>query len=178
MKNAILVMVHVLARLAVLLGTGGTRAVLAENILLKQQLLVLQRSRWAAPPLRTADRWLFGFCAQFLSLRRLIRTAIILKPATLLCFHRAFKDYKYRFLHSSNPKKKPGPKGPAPELIRAICELKRRNTRFGCLSMANWHSSGDWQFKQPVAMALPTVILKAGWLRCWAARFLPGCVAR
>jgi hypothetical protein len=37
------------------------------------------------------------------------------------------------------------------------------------LSMANWHSSGDWQFKQPVAMALPTVILKAGWLRCWAA---------
>src|ERR1035441_8832004 len=44
----------------------------------------------------------------------------------------------------------------------------------GSLSMANWHSSGDWQFKQPVAMALPTVILKAGWLRCWAARFLPG----
>ena len=47
-----------------------------------------------------------------------------------------------------------------------------------CVYMANWHSSGDWQFKQSVAMALPTVILKAGWLRCWAARFLPGCVAR
>ena len=46
------------------------------------------------------------------------------------------------------------------------------------LYMASWHSSGDWQFKQSVAMALPTVILKAGWLRCWAARFLPGCVAR
>jgi mannobiose 2-epimerase len=44
--------------------------------------------------------------------------------------------------------------------------------------MANWHSSGDWQIKQSVAMALPTVILKAGWLRCWAARYLPGCVAR
>jgi hypothetical protein len=46
------------------------------------------------------------------------------------------------------------------------------------LYMASWHSSGDWQFKQSVAMALPTVILKAGWLRCWAARCLPGCVAR
>ena len=46
------------------------------------------------------------------------------------------------------------------------------------LYMANWHSSGDWQFKQSVAMALPTVILKVGWVRCWAARFLPGCVAR
>jgi hypothetical protein len=31
------------------------------------------------------------------------------------------------------------------------------------LSMANGHSSGDWQFEQSVAMALPTVILKAGW---------------
>ena len=136
MKNAILVMVHLLARLAVLLGTGGTRAVLAENILLKQQLLVLQRSRRRAPNLRPADRWLFGFCAQFVSLRRLIRTAIILKPATLLRLHRAFKDFKYRFLYSSSPKQKPGPKGPAPELIRAICELKRRNPRLGCPKIA------------------------------------------
>ena len=46
------------------------------------------------------------------------------------------------------------------------------------LYMANWHSSGDWQFKQPVAMAFPKVILKTGWLRCWGARFLPGRVAR
>ena len=68
MKNAILGMVHLLARLAVLLGTGGTRAVLAENLLLKQQLLVLQRSRRRAPNLRPADRLLFGFYSQFLSL--------------------------------------------------------------------------------------------------------------
>ena len=90
MKIAIVLLVNLLARLAVLLGTGGTRAVLAENMLLKQQLLVLQRSRRRAPNLRTADRWLFGFCAQFVSLRRLIRAAIILKPATLLRFHRGF----------------------------------------------------------------------------------------
>jgi hypothetical protein len=104
-------MVHLLARLAVFLGTGGTRAVLAEGILLKQQLLVLQRSRRRAPNLRTADRLGFGFRSQFLSPRRLIRAAIILKPATLLRFHRALKDFKYRFLYSFSPKRKPDPTG-------------------------------------------------------------------
>ena len=103
---------------------------------MKQQLLVLQRSPRRAPTLRTADRLLFGFCSQFLSPRRLIRAAIILKPATLLRFHRGFKDFKYRFLYSSSPKPKPGPTGPSPELIRAICELKRRNPRFGCPKIA------------------------------------------
>jgi hypothetical protein len=136
MKNAVVLLVHLLAGLSLLLGTGGTRAVLAENILLKQQLLVLQRSRRRAPNLRPADRFLFGFCSQFLSPRRLIRTAIILKPATLLRFHRGFKDFKFRFLYSSSPKKTPGPKGPSPELIGAICELKRRNPRFGCPKIA------------------------------------------
>jgi len=111
MKNAIVWLVHLLARLAILLGTGGTRAVLAENFLLKQQLLVLQRSRRRAPNLRPIDRLVFGFCSQFLSPRRLIRTAIILKPATLLRFHRGLKDFKYRFLYSSSPKPKPGPRG-------------------------------------------------------------------
>src|ERR1019366_7590831 len=101
MKNAIVLLVHLLAGVAILLGTGGTRAVLAENILLRQQLLVLQRSRRRAPNLRTADRWLFGFCAQFVSLRRLIRTAIILKPATPLRFHRGFKDFSN--IDSSTP---------------------------------------------------------------------------
>jgi hypothetical protein len=136
MKNAMVLLVHLLGRLALLLGTGGTRAVLAENIFLKQQLLVLQRSGRRAPSLRTADRLLFGFCAQFLSRRRLIGAAIILKPATLLRFHCWLKDFKYRFLYSSRPKKKPGPKGPSPALIRAICELKRRNPRFGCPKIA------------------------------------------
>jgi transposase InsO family protein len=79
---------------------------------------------------------LFGFYSQFLSPGRLIRTAIILKPATLLRLHRGFKDFKYRLRYSSRPKKKPGPKGPSPELLRAICELKGRNPRFGCPKIA------------------------------------------
>jgi putative transposase len=127
---------RLLAGLITVLGSGGIRAVLAENLILKQQLLVMRRSRGRAPNLRTADRVLFGFCSQFLSPRRLLRTAIILKPATLLRFHRGFKDFKYRFLYSSSPKQKPGPRGPSLELIRAICELKGRNPRFGCPKIA------------------------------------------
>ena len=85
---------RLLAGLITVLGSGGIRAVLAENLILKQQLLVMRRSRRRAPNLRTADRVLFGFCSQFLNPRRLIRTAIILKPATRLRFHRGFKDSK------------------------------------------------------------------------------------
>jgi transposase InsO family protein len=98
--------------------------------------LVMRRSRRRAPNLRTADRVLFGFCSQFLSPRRLTRTAIILKPVTLLRFHRGFKDFKYRFLYSSGSRSRPGPKGPAPELVQAICEFKGRNPRFGCPRIA------------------------------------------
>jgi hypothetical protein len=67
MKNGIILLVNLLARLAILLGTGGTRAVLAENILLRQQLLVLRRSRRRAPNLRPADRFLFGFFSLYMA---------------------------------------------------------------------------------------------------------------
>ena len=46
------------------------------------------------------------------------------------------KQRKYRLLFSSCRKGKPGPRGPSPELIQAIVELKQRNPRFGCLKIA------------------------------------------
>jgi len=136
MPHVLLILLHLLSKLGKLLRPGGAKSLVAENILLKQQLLILRRSRRRAPNLRSVDRVLFGFCSQLLSPRRLLRTAIILRPATLLRFHRAFKDFKYRFLYSSGSRSRPGPKGPSPELIRAICELKRRNPRFGCPKLA------------------------------------------
>jgi putative transposase len=71
-----------------------------------------------------------------LSRRRLLRATIIIKPSTLLRFHRWLKKFKYRWLYSSNTRGKPGPKGPTLALIQAICELKRRNPRFGCPRIA------------------------------------------
>ena len=136
MKMAIILLVHLFGRLAALLRIGGVKTVLAENLLLKQQLLVLQRSRRRSPNLCSTDRLLFGIWALFLNPRRLLRAAITLKPSTLLRFHHGLTHLKYRFLYSSSAKRKPGPKGPAPKLIQAICELKRRNPRFGCPRIA------------------------------------------
>jgi uncharacterized repeat protein (TIGR03803 family) len=51
------------------------------------------------------------------------------------------------------------------------------NSGSGIVYMANCCSGCNWQFKQPVAMALPTIILKAGCLGFWATCFLVRCVA-
>src|SRR5437016_262792 len=116
MQHVLLTLLHLLSRLGKLFRPGGAKSLVAENILLKQQLLILRRSRRRAPNLRSVVRVFFGFCSQFLSPRRLLRTAIILKPATLLRFHRGLREFKYRLLYSSRSRSKPGPKGPAPEL--------------------------------------------------------------
>ncbi len=86
-------LVHRLGRALMLLGSGGARAVRAENLLLKRQPLVLRPNRQRAPPFSPVDRLLLGVGSWFLNTRRLLRTAIILRPATLLCFHRGLRDF-------------------------------------------------------------------------------------
>jgi len=49
MKSVLFFFAHFLTTLARLLGPGGVKAVLAENLLIKQQLLVMNRSRHRAP---------------------------------------------------------------------------------------------------------------------------------
>ncbi|MEN8108488.1 MAG: integrase core domain-containing protein [Pseudomonadota bacterium] len=103
---------------------------------MKQQLLVITRSRRRSPNLLAYDRFLLGFWSLFLSPRRIPRTAIIIRPSTLLKFHNALRKRKYRLLFSPTRRGKPGHKGPSQELIRAIIELKQRNPRFVCLRIA------------------------------------------
>ena len=136
MKDLLILLAHLLTTVAKLLGPGGARAVVADSLLMKQQLLVIHRSRRRAPNLSTLDRFLFGFWSLFLNPRRIQRSAVIIRPSTLFKFHDLLKKRKYRLLYSSGRKGKPGPKGPSPELIQAIVELKRRNPRFGCLRIA------------------------------------------
>ena len=45
MKNLFLVFAHLMATIAKLLRLGGARALVSENLLLKQQLLIIIRSR-------------------------------------------------------------------------------------------------------------------------------------
>ena len=137
MKDLLFPLLHLAVTAAKLCRPGGVRAVIAENLLLKQQLIVLRRSRQRAPNLRVGDRLLCGFGALFLSPGRIRKVAIGLHPSTLLTFHQALVRGKYRRWFSSSARpKKPGPKGPSESLIRAIVELKSRNPRFGCPRIA------------------------------------------
>ena len=136
MKDLLALLAHLLTALAKLLGPGGARAVVADSLLIKQQLIVINRSRRRAPNLTPVDRILFGFWSLFLKPHRIQRAAMIIRPSTLLKFHDLLKKRKYRLLYSSGSKRKPGPKGPSRELIQAIVELKQRNPRFGCRRIA------------------------------------------
>ncbi len=136
MKDLLVLVAYLFTTIAKLLGPGGAKAVVADSLLMKQQLLVINRSRRRAPNLSVFDRFLLDFWSLFLSPRRIQRAAVIIRPSTLLKFHDILKKRKYRLLFSSGRKGKPGPKGPAPELIQAIVELKQRNPRFGCHRIA------------------------------------------
>src|SRR5207344_877 len=117
--------VHLLATIAKLMRPGGVRAVVAEFLLLKQQLLISSRARRRAPNLNSFDRFLLGLGSLFVPASRIPKLAVILKPRTLFRFHEALKKRKYRWLFSSGGHRRPGPKGPSKELIDAIVEFKR-----------------------------------------------------
>jgi len=86
MKDVLFALLHLTVAAAKLCGPGGVRAVMAENLLLKQQLIVLRRGRQRAPNLRRSDRVLCGFWSLFLNPRRIRNIAIVFRPSTLLIF--------------------------------------------------------------------------------------------
>ena len=94
MRNLVILLVHVMATLTRFLGPGGIRSVIAESVLVKQQLLILNRSRQRSPNLRTSDRLAAGLCALLIRPARLIRSAIVLKPSTLLGLHQGSEEPK------------------------------------------------------------------------------------
>src|SRR3954468_18401751 len=137
MKHLLLTLLHLAVMTAKLCGPGGVRAVIVENLLLKQQLIVLRRARQRAPNLTLSDRLLCGFGSLFLSPGSIRKVAIALRPSTLLAFHQALVRRTYHRLFSSRPcPNKSGPTGPDEARIRAIVKLKSRNPRFGCPRIA------------------------------------------
>src|SRR5256885_11912871 len=112
MRDLAVLFLHLIATVARLAGPGGARSVIAESVLVKHQLLILNRSRKRSPNLRLSDRVVAGVCALLMRPRRLIRCAIVLKPSTLLSLHRALIRRKYRRLFSSQVATKPGANGP------------------------------------------------------------------
>src|SRR5262249_42867684 len=96
---------------------------------------------------------------------RLVRVAVSLKPSTLLNLHRALVQRKYRLLFSPKHRAKPGPRGPDPDLIRAVVDMKQRNPNWGCPRIAAQINLAFWHFNSVSTGKLDTP--------CWNLMDLP-----
>ena len=72
MRDLVILFIHLIATFARILGPGGMRSVVAESVLVKQQILFLNRSRQRSPNLRASDRLVAGLCALKIRPTRLI----------------------------------------------------------------------------------------------------------
>src|SRR5260370_8236666 len=98
MRDLVVLFIHFIATLARLLRPGGARSIVAESLLLKHQLLILNRSRQRAPNLSASDRILAGWLTLWLRPPRLLRSAIALKPSTLLALPPPIATQNYPIL--------------------------------------------------------------------------------
>ena len=77
MPETIELLIHFLVSAIKLLRPGGVKVVMAETMIMKQQLIVMNRGRARAPKLGTSDRFLFGLIANFIHVKRLHKVAVI-----------------------------------------------------------------------------------------------------
>src|SRR6516165_415387 len=136
MRDMFTLFLHVIVILFRLARPSGLRSVVAESVLMRHQVLILNRYRKRAPNLRTSDRIIAGLCSLLMRPARVLRSALVLKPSTLLHFHKMLTKQKYRLLFSPKGRSRPGPKGPLKEWIDAVVEMKRRNPTWGCKRIA------------------------------------------
>ena len=66
MRDVVILLIHLITTVAKLLRPGGARAVVAESLLVKHQLLILNRPRERAPNLRPIDRVIAGLCERLI----------------------------------------------------------------------------------------------------------------
>jgi len=110
-RDLLILFIHLIVTTARLFGPGGRRSIVAESLLVKHQRLILNRSRERAPNLRPMDRVIAGRCAGFMRPARLARSAIVLKPATILGCHRALVKRKTQLLFTPKRRGKPEAQG-------------------------------------------------------------------
>lgn len=115
----------------ILLRPGGTRHLVAELISLKAQLIVTRRKISQAPSLTPLQKLVFAFCSFFMSSKTLLRSSIVVKPSTILKFHRWLVKRKYSKLYR-NHSRKMGRPPISKELTALILQIKTNNASFGC----------------------------------------------
>jgi hypothetical protein len=72
MMHPLILAVHLLATIAKLMRRGGVRAVVAESLMLKHQLLISSRARRRAPNLNSFDRSVLGLGSLFVPAQPLV----------------------------------------------------------------------------------------------------------
>src|SRR5215831_15737639 len=126
MRDVFTFFLHAIVVIVQLARPGGFRSVVAESVLMRHQVLIPSRGRKRAPNLRSSDRIIAGLCTLLMRPARVQRSAVLLKPSTLLHFHKMLAKHKYSLLFSPKRIRRPGPKGPTKELIDAVVEMKWR----------------------------------------------------
>ena len=76
MRELLILAIHLFVTFARLLGPGGVRAVAAESLILKHQLLISTRSRQRAPNLTSIDRFVLALTTLFVSPRRIAKQPV------------------------------------------------------------------------------------------------------
>ena len=109
-----------------LVEPGGAKRLLVENLALRQQLIVVSRRHKKSPALTIFDRKILGVSFFFIPLKRLTKLGIVVKPSTILKFHKALVKKKYRVLYGSSGRKKPGPKGFDQNLVNLVIDIKKK----------------------------------------------------
>jgi len=100
MGDFVVLLLHLVVTMVRLAKPGGFRSVVAESVLIRHQLLILNRGRKRAPNLHSVDRTIASLCMHFIRRTRLLCSAIVLKPSTLLHLHDALTKQEYLLLFS------------------------------------------------------------------------------
>jgi len=123
MRDLVILFVHIIVTLARLVGPAGLRSVVTESVLIKQQILILNRSRQRAPNLRSSDRLVAGLCALFIRPARLIRSPKAGETSTLLNVRRTLRIESIAAL-LIKPQEDPSQLGPQERPHRSLCPKK------------------------------------------------------
>src|SRR2546425_7971416 len=103
MREILVLFVHLIATVVRLARPGGLRAVVPESVLVRHQLLILNRGRKRAPNLHVFDRIIAGLCT------------LLMRPARSALCHRSEAVYFAAFPSRPHQAKVPAavfPKAP------------------------------------------------------------------
>src|SRR5262249_27543144 len=84
MRDIFILFLHAIVIIVRLARPGGLRSVVAESVLMRHQVLILNRGRKRAPNLRASDRIIAGLCTLLIRPARVLRSAIALRPSVLV----------------------------------------------------------------------------------------------